>query len=169
MSQSFLALLNGFHSFTLLLWKAFYYLLMTPLCEYMCWHLAVSFQKLYNKCNCIFSLLTDHAFLHVKQYATHFYPLVSALVIIIESLCHKGNTFCFMPLTRIATTWQFCWDSTSSSNYQSWDVKSITETNVALFSPLNLVSEVNEVRMITCRWDVWTLWMLSVCILKHFL
>lgn len=172
MSQSFLALLNGFHSFTLLLWKAFYYLLMTPLCEYMCWHFAVSFQKLYNKCNCIFSLLTDHAFLHVKQYATHFYPLVSALVIIIESLCHKGNTFCFMPLTRIATTWQFCWEekhSTSSSNYQSWDVISITGTNVALFSPLNLVSEVNEVRMITCRWDVWTLWMLSVFILKHFL
>lgn len=135
-------------------------------------HLAASFQKLYNKYNCIYFLLTNHALLHVKQYATHFYPLVSALVIIIESLCHKGNAFGFMPLTWIATICQFCWDekhSTSSSNYQSGDVKSITETNVALFSPLNLVSEGNEVRMITFQWDMWMLRMLSVCILKHFL
>ncbi len=154
MSQSCLILFNGFHSFTLLLWKAFYYLLMTLMCEYMCWRLAVSFQKLYNKYNCIYFLLTDLALLHVKQYATHFYPLVSALVIIIESLCHKGNAFGFMPLTWIVITWQFCWDekhSTSYSNYQSWDVKSITETN--RFSPLNLVSKVNEVRMITFQWE----------------
>lgn len=152
--------MDGFHFFRLVLWKGF---VSADDCYMnMYWPLAVSFQKLYDKCNCICFFWLSPCF-----------PLTSNIKQCIWPPCFCAGNYYWISLPQRKCISCFWHELLQHGNFAEMKniplvpqtinlrMSNLNKTNAGLFSSLNFVSELNEVRKIACQWDVWMLFILS--------